>query len=129
MPKRAHVTFQNVVIIEVRDVDGKLAQSFLRWTLENHIHPVFPATTKMGSYLGYFKAEDGQRARDWLEERNRLADEDDRACPSCRCPSCDDPDCLQVDCTACTGEYCVRHQFDPCDCDCIERHHNEGELP
>lgn len=47
-------------------------------------------------------------------------------CPSCGCPACDDPDCLEDECDRCTGEACVVHNHEPCECDCLDRHYHEG---
>lgn len=27
-----------------------------------------------------------------------------------------------ADCMMCSGEYCERHQYDPCECDVLDRH-------
>ncbi len=36
-------------------------------------------------------------------------------------------ECPSEWCPMCTGEACVRHPIEPCDCDCVDRHETEAE--
>jgi hypothetical protein len=123
MTERAILEFSDVVMITIIDNEKSgMAQAFLRWTLENHVHSVLPATTRDGRYTGYFAGSDIDRAREWLQQRNDPSAE----CPSCGCPSCNDLHCTNNDCKRCTGEDCVVHGEFPCDCDCLDRHYPQG---
>lgn len=57
-------------------------------------------------------------------ERVRVGDVDVDLCPSRLIPSTGDRGDL-VYCWFCTGEACVRHGHDPCDCDVVDRHHDD----
>ena len=49
---------------------------------------------------------------------------DDFDCPICGCPECRLGDKCTLDggCSLCSGEYCLQHFHEGCDCDAIDRH-------
>lgn len=66
MDGRADVDVEYLVLVTIRN--QVLANEFMRWTLNQAIHPAAPATTSEGFYQAYFAWQNARRIEVWLTD-------------------------------------------------------------